>query len=135
MEHGNNLKPIYRNINKDLLNKKQKQLELILKTNPAFNDTSTWVRTIEDIKTLEEAFDDRDWKEYKLRENPLFANAMKTRKMKVYGSKPIVNGNWITPDIEEARSYAGKGKVYESEIDIDDVAWIDPYQGQYAKIK
>ena len=32
----------------------------------------------------------------------------------------------------EAKSYAGAGKVYEKEVSIDDVAWIDDLQGQYA---
>ena len=33
----------------------------------------------------------------------------------------------------EAESYSGDGKIYEMTVDINDVAWIDPTQGQYAK--
>lgn len=33
----------------------------------------------------------------------------------------------------EAESYSGNGTVYEKTVDINNVAWIDPTQGQYAK--
>lgn len=131
MEFNNKLKPVM----DDLTKRKQKQLELILKTNPAYNDVSTWVRSLEDILTLEEALEHKDWSPYNTKEDPMFKNALKTRKLKVYGSKPIIAGNWVTPNLEEARAYAGSKKVYEADVDIDDVAWIDPYQGQYAKVK
>ena len=46
----------------------------------------------------------------------------------------IENGAFVTPSRMEAESYAGNGKVYEQVVNIDDVVWIDPTQGQYAKI-
>lgn len=47
-------------ISNDSENVKQKQLEIIQKTNPAPNEYSTWVRTVEDIKTLAETLEDDD---------------------------------------------------------------------------
>ena len=35
----------------------------------------------------------------------------------------------------EAQNYAGEGKVYSKEVSVDDVAWIDAFQGQYAKVE
>ena len=37
---------------------KEKQLNIILATNPAEDDLHTWIRTIEDILTFEELFSD-----------------------------------------------------------------------------
>lgn len=42
---------------------KQKQLNIILKNNPVNDDYHTWIRNIEDIKTLEETLQDSDYKE------------------------------------------------------------------------
>ena len=35
----------------------------------------------------------------------------------------------------EAEMYAGNGKIYSKRVPLDDVAWIDPTQGQYAPIR
>lgn len=120
---------------------KQKQLDIVLNSNPAFNDTSTWIRSIDDIKTYEETLSDSDYADY-LEDGftpdytaDMAKEALDTGKMKVYSSYPIENGTWVTPSRMEAESYAGNGQVYSKEIDLDDVAWVDPTQGMYAKIK
>ena len=51
----------------------------------------------------------------------------------MYSSYPIKNGTFVTPSKMEAMSYAGSNKVYSKVVSLDDVAWIDPTQGQYAK--
>ena len=61
--------------------------------------------------------------------------ALDTGKMKVYSSYPIENGTWVTPSRMEAESYAGNGKAYSKEINLNDVAWVDPTQGMYANTK
>ena len=61
--------------------------------------------------------------------------ALDTGKMKVYSSYPIENGTWVTPSRMEAESYAGNGQVYSKEINLNDVAWVDPTQGMYANTK
>lgn len=35
----------------------------------------------------------------------------------------------------EARSYSADGKIYSKEVFLDEVAWIDPTQGQYANVE
>ena len=119
-------------------NVKQKQLEIINETNPAPNSYNTWVRSVDDIKTLSETLDDSDWQDEEI--NPDLTrtdiqNAIENGKITVYSSYPIENGVFVSPSRMEAESYSGNGKVYQKEIDIKDVAWIDPTQGQYAKVE
>lgn len=40
---------------------KQKQLDIIKNNNFVNDDYHTWIRNVEDIKTLEEAINDNDW--------------------------------------------------------------------------
>ena len=117
-------------------NVKQKQLDIILESNPAPNTYQTWIRSVDDIKTLAETLEDSDWQEETI--NPDLTrtdiqNAIDSGKIKVYSSYPIENGVFVSPSKMEAESYSGNGQVYEKEVDINNVAWIDPTQGQYAE--
>ena len=116
---------------------KQNQLDIINKTNPAPNTYNTWIRTVDDIKTLAETLEDNDWDYEEF--NPDLTrtdirNAIQNGKITVYSSYPIKNGVFVSPSKMEAESYSGNGKVFEKTVDINDVAWIDPTQGQYAKV-
>lgn len=122
----------------DITNHKEKQLEIILNRNPALNEYSTWVRNIDDIKTFEETLLDDDWED-----GEDFApdytwdmaqEAVKTGDITVYSSHPIEQGIFVTPSRMEAESYSGNGNIYEKNVRLSDIAWIDPTQGQYAKI-
>ena len=53
----------------------------------------------------------------------------------VYSSKPIVNGNFVSTSRNQAQDYAGGGEIYSKEVPIQDVAWINGDEGQYAKIE
>lgn len=117
---------------------KEKQLDIIKKTNPMLDDYHTGIRKIEDIKTLAETLQDSDWQgdedfdpDYTRK---MADEALKTGKITVYSSYPIEQGVFVSPSKMEAESYSGNGKVYSKEININDVAWIDPTQGQYAKL-
>lgn len=119
-------------------NLKDRQLEIILNTNPAGNETVTWIRNKNDIKTFEETLQDEDWQGYD-EFNPDYTlemanNAINSGKIVVYSSYPIEQGIFVTPSKMEAESYSGNGKVYSKEVNLTDVAWIDPTQGQYAKV-
>ena len=119
-------------------NHKQQQLDIILKSNPMQDDYHTGIRELEDIKTLSETLQDKDWADYD-EFNPDLSRkeieeAIETGKITVYSSYPIEQGTFISPSRMEAESYSGDGKIYSKEVDINDVAWIDPTQGQYAKI-
>lgn len=118
---------------------KKEQLEIIKKENPMTDDYHTGIRTIDDIKTPEEAFktkidDDEDYiyPDFTKEDGE---NALKTGKITIYSSKEIKQGGFVSTSKMMAEDYAGGGKVYEQIVDIRDVAWIDSNEGQYAKIK
>ena len=117
---------------------KQIQLDIIKNNNPVNDDYHTWIRNVEDIKTLEETINDSDWIDYD-KYNPDLSrqdieNAIDSGKITVYSSYPIKQGIFVSPSKMEAESYSSNGKVYSKEVNINDVAWIDPTQGQYAKV-
>lgn len=119
---------------------KQMQLDIILESNPVNDDYHTWIRTVDDILTFEEALNSDDYADYKGEDfdesypYSIAEEALKTGKIIVYSSHPIGQGVFVTPSRMEAQSYAGNGKVYSKEVNLTDVAWIDPTQGQYAKV-
>ena len=139
----NNFKP-QRDIN--IENRKAKQLEIIQKNNPAPDDHHayyhTWIRSVEDIKTFQEALNNSDYKKYfdsgedfdESYTNKMAKDALEKGSIRVYSSYPIKGGIFVTPSIMEAQSYSGDGKVYSKVVNINDVAWVDPTQGQYAKV-
>lgn len=118
---------------------KSKQLEVIDESNPADDSYHTWIRSTEDIKTFDEAFfEDGEYSGM----DPDFTESMaleskKTGKITVYSSYPIENGVFVSPSQMEAQQYAGgdASKLYSKEVNINDVAWIDGAEGQYAKVE
>jgi hypothetical protein len=119
---------------------KQKQLDIIQESNPVGDDYHTWIRTVDDIKSFEEALDEPDYADFKGEDlDPSYTwdmveEALQSGLITVYSSKPIENGNFVTPSRMEAESYAGNGKVYKATLPLQDIAWIDPTQGQVAKV-
>ncbi|MDD6007606.1 MAG: LPD5 domain-containing protein, partial [Bacteroidales bacterium] len=118
---------------------KEKQLEIINKSNPAPDSYHTWLRSTDDILTLQEAVDEvlAEDEEYELSSYPdvsdeMIREALRTGKIRVYSSKPIKNGVFVTPSMMQAKDYAGRGAVYSKEVPISDVAWINTDEGQYA---
>ena len=121
---------------------KQKQLDIILKNNPVNDDYHTWIRNIDDVKTFEETLQDDDYKEYyeegedfdETYTADMAKEALESGKIEVYSSYPIGQGVFVSPSKMEAESYSGNGKVYSKKVKLEDVAWIDPTQGHYAKV-
>ena len=119
---------------------KHKQLDIIQESNPVGDDYHTWIRTVDDIKSFEEALDEPDYADFKGEDlDPSYTwdmveEALQSGLITVYSSKPIENGNFVTPSRMEAESYAGNGKVYKATLPLQDIAWIDPTQGQVAKV-
>lgn len=142
----NNISSSWNNYNPqrdiDVENRKAKQLEIIQNNNPDLDDYHTWIRSVEDIKTFQEALNDSDYKEYfdsgedfdESYTNKMVRDALEKGSIRVYSSYPIKDGIFVTPSIMEAQSYSGDGKVYSKIVNLNDVAWIDPTQGQYAKV-
>lgn len=125
---------------------KQQQLEIIKKTNPMLDDYHTGIRTVDDIKTFKEAYDiakkeakDSGWTEYASYPditNEMIEDSLKTGKITVYSSNDIKNGAFVTPSYEQALEYAGNdsSKIRSKKVKLDDVAWINLDEGQYAKV-
>lgn len=115
---------------------KERQLKIILETNPAEDELHTWIRSLDDILTFDEIFKDGvagnptpDFTEQDI------INVLRTGRVTIYSSKPIENGNFVSPSKMEAASYSGDETVYMADVDISDVAWIDETQGQLATDK
>ncbi len=119
---------------------KEKQLEIINKTNPAPNAFQTWIRKVEDIRTWEEVLnlDDESegqfvWGDFSRADAE---QALKDGTITVYSSYPIKNGVFVSTSFIQAEEYAGgrNGKVYTKTVPLTDVAWINGDEGQYAKV-
>lgn len=117
---------------------KQKQLKIINKTNPAPNSYNTWIRTVDDVLTAEEAFEVafEDGAMYPDFDTNDMQEAIKSGFVTIYSSNPIKEGVFVTPSKMNAEEYAGgRGKkVYSKNVSINDIAWIDESEGQYAPI-
>lgn len=107
---------------------KTEQFQIIQQANPAPDDIHTWIRAESDIRTFSEVLVDYD---------PAPDYSMKMMKfaelygiLKVYSSKPIVPGVFVTPSKMEAEGYSG-GEIYEMLVPTDAVAWIDAMEGMY----
>lgn len=119
--------------------RKAAQFEVIQNSNAADDDYHTWIRSAAEIKTLSETLADPEWAEYDEYDpdytRQMAEDAIRTGKITVYSSYKIGNGVFVTPSRMEAESYSGDGKVYSKIVNVADVAWIDPTQGQYAPVK
>ncbi|MEE0930550.1 MAG: LPD1 domain-containing protein [Acutalibacteraceae bacterium] len=113
---------------------KQRQLDIILATNPMTDDYHVGIRSVEDIKTFEEAIQDNEsfaWGDF---DKDDAAKALKTGQITVYSSHPIEQGGFVSTSYNMAQDYAGDGKVYVKRVSIEDVAWINGDEGQFAKV-
>ena len=121
------------------ISNKEKQLDIINKSNPADDEIHTWIRSTDDIKTFEEAFfEDGEYSGMDPDYTEEMANdSLKSKEITIYSSYPIENGVFVSPSQMEASQYAGgdSSKLYSKTVNINDVAWIDGAEGQYAPIK
>lgn len=120
---------------------KEKQNEIIQKTNPMLDDYHVGIRSTNDIRTWEEVLkldDDIEgqfaWGDYTREEAE---EALKNNKITIYSSNPIKNGTFISTSRIQAEEYAGGygSKVYSKEVPLNEVAWINGDEGQYANVK
>lgn len=127
---------------------KQKQLDIILLANPMTDDYHTGIRTLSDIHTFQELYDEEIlngssydefdmvvYDEPKSLYVPDIKEILKQGTLTVYSSYPITQGVFVTPSKVEARSYAGGKPIHSLRVRLTDVAWIDFNEGQYAKIQ
>ena len=98
------------------------------------DDYHVGIRDADDIKTFEEAMKDSEsffYGDFSLKDA---RKALKEGKVTVYSSKPIEQGGFVSTSKNMAKDYAGGGEVYSRRVDIDDIAWINGDEGQYAKV-
>ena len=117
---------------------KQQQFDVIQRSNPMTDEVHTGIRKVEDIKTADEVFAEP----IKNNENPTpdftvadMKAALESGEVTIYSSNEIADGVFVTPSKMQAKSYSGDGKVYSKKVALADVAWIDMFEGQYAKVK
>ena len=110
---------------------KSKQFEILQKTNPMLDSYHTGIHSVEDIKTFEEALD-YEAPTYPDITQKLIDKAKSNGKIKVYSSKPIENGAFVSPSEMCAKDYAGDGEVYSKVLPLADIAWISGDEGQVA---
>ncbi len=92
---------------------KEEQLAVILKENPAEDDFHTWIRSIDDILTFEEVWQDAIYDLYPDYTAEDVKKALDTGVITVYSSKPIVNGFFVTPSAMGAADYFGDKSIYK----------------------
>lgn len=115
---------------------KAKQLEIIKKTNPMLDDYHVGIRNIDDIKTFDEVINDEEsfaWGDFTKKDAE---RALKKGKITIYSSYPIEQGTFVSTSKIQAEQYAGgKGrKMYSKTVSLEEVAWINGDEGQYANI-
>lgn len=116
-------------------NLKELQLAIIEKYNPMLDDYHTGIRSVDDIKTFDEVIKDDEsfvWGDFSQEDAK---KALEEGKITVYSSKPIVQGGFVSTSKNQARDYAVNGKIYSKEVNLNDVAWINGDEGQYAKVE
>jgi hypothetical protein len=116
---------------------KQKQLDIILIHNPMRDNHHVGIRTIQDIKSAEEAWETNvDFGEdfaYPDFSQQDAKKALESGKIKIYSSYPIKQGTFVSPSKRMVLDYSGGKEPFSKIVDIDDVAWINSDEGQYAK--
>lgn len=113
---------------------KSKQLDIIKQYNPMNDNYHTGIRSVKNIKLFKEAIQDDESFVYGDFEMDDALYALQKGKVRVYSSKPIEQGVFVSTSRNMAKDYAGKGEVYEKEVALTDVAWINGDEGQYAKV-
>ena len=114
---------------------KARQLDIVLNTNPMHDDYHTGIRTVEDIYTADEVFNEDEFSgtpDWTIKNAQA---ALDKGKVTVYSSYPIKDGVFVTPSKMIAQDYAGDGRVYNKEVLLEDVAWITSEEGQLAQVR
>lgn len=116
---------------------KVEQFKIIQDNNPMLDDYHIGIRKPSDIKTWEEAIKDSDsftWGDFSRRDAE---RALKEGSITIYSSYPIKQGVFVSTSKIQSEHYAGgEGKkVYSKKVPLEDVAWINGDEGQFAKLK
>lgn len=113
---------------------KAKQFEIIQKNNPMKDDYHVGIRSEDDIKTFDEVIDDDEsffWGDFSQEDAK---EALKNGKITIYSSYPIKQGTFVSTSKNQAKDYAGGGQIYSLTVPLEQVAWINGDEGQFAKV-
>ena len=121
---------------------KEQQFAIIQENNPMWDEYHTGIRSIEDIHTWEEVLDFNDesigqfvWGDFSRKDAE---KALKENSITIYSSHPIENGTFVSTSYIQAQEYAGgkpNNKVYSKTVPLNEVAWINGDEGQYAPVE
>lgn len=114
---------------------KEKQLRIINKYNPITDVYHTGVRNIKDIKTFSEAVTDEEsfYNGDFTKEDAL--KCLQNNSVVVYSSHPIDQGVFVSTSQNMAKDYSGNNKIYKKMVKLNEVAWINGDEGQYANTR
>ena len=117
---------------------KEKQFEILQNHNPMADDYHVGIRKVEDIKTFEEVIKTADedeefvWGDYSLKDAK---SDLESGFITVYSSHDIKQGTFVSTSKNQAEDYAGGKPVKSQKVPLEEVAWINGDEGQYAKVK
>ena len=119
---------------------KVEQYKIIQENNPMNDDYHVGIRKPSDIKTWQEVINSADdgdsfeWGDFTLQDAK---KALKDGKIRIYSSYKIDQGIFVSTSKVQAEQYAGGTgkKVYSKIVPLEDVAWINGDEGQYANLK
>lgn len=110
---------------------KAKQFKVIQKIKPMNDDRHTGVRKDIDIKTFYEAMQDKESFSYPDYTYEDAEQDLLDFMVKVYSSKEIEKGTFVSPSKRMVEDYAGSGTAYDKMVYLDEVAWINADKGIY----
>ena len=109
---------------------RNKAVSIINSTNPMRDDYHVGIRTVDDVLTLEEAFDSEPPTNPDVSDDYI-QSCIESGKIRVYSSKRIIQGTFVTPSLMMAKDYAGSPKVFSKTVNVSSVAWINCDEGVY----
>lgn len=109
---------------------RSKAVDIINSTNPMSDDYHVGIRTVDDVLTLEEAFDSEPPTNPDVSDGYI-QSCIESGKIRIYSSKRITPGTFVTPSRMMAKDYAGSSNVFSKVISINSVAWINSDEGVY----
>ena len=109
---------------------RNKAVSIINSTNPMKDNYHLGIRTVDDVLTLEEAFKSEPPTNPDVSDNYI-QSCIESGKIRVYSSKRITPGTFVTPSRMMAKDYAGSSNVFNKTVNVSSVAWINCDEGVY----
>lgn len=115
---------------------KREQYKIVQENNPMNDELHVGIRSPKDIKTFDEVIEDEEsfvWGDFSKEDAQ---KALDSGEITIYSSYPIKQGVFVSTSKVQAEQYAGgEGKkIYSKTVPLNEVAWINGDEGQYAKV-